>query len=42
MSPGQLWWLVEAKIPSDFEDRSDDRAKVREMIRKAKEDAQDG
>lgn len=37
MAPGQVWWMVEAKLPEKIVTRQSDHAKIRQMIDKAKE-----
>jgi|TARA_R110000822_G_scaffold281165_1_gene402824 hypothetical protein len=36
MTPGQVWWLITAKIPKEAASAASDRSKVSEMIRAAK------
>lgn len=36
MAPGQVWWVVEDKMPPEAVSRESDRAEVRKMIKAAK------
>lgn len=36
MTPGQVWWLVEAKTPEDVKTRGKEMAQVVQMVKAAK------
>jgi len=36
LTPGQVWWIIEAKTPETVKTRGDDMAEVRKMVKAAK------
>jgi len=38
MPPGQVWWVIDAKMPERERSRGKDMADVRQMVRQAKAD----
>ena len=40
MPPGEVWWLIEAKLPPEQKGRADDMAELYDLLKKEK--ASDG
>ncbi|MGB0855293.1 MAG: hypothetical protein ACPGSI_18490 [Pikeienuella sp.] len=36
MSPGQVWWAIEARIPQDMKERQSELSEVVQMVKAAK------
>ncbi len=36
LTPGQVWWIIEAKMPKSVKTRGEDMAELRKMVKAAK------